>query len=135
MLFQGAFGFYKKLIFSGGENYYSFVYDKRWTKDNNDPNALIPRLSGAPTNSYATQNNFVKSDYVRLKTLTIGYTVPERLLSKLGLQTLRLNVSAYNLLTFSKLNKYNFDPEAPSGETGRSYPLNKTISFGLDVSF
>ena len=135
MLFQGAFGFYKKLIFSGGENYYSFVYDKRWTKDNNDPNALIPRLSGAPTNNYVTQNNFVKSDYVRLKTLTIGYTVPERLLSKLGLQTLRLNVSAYNLLTFSKLNKYNFDPEAPSGETGRSYPLNKTISFGLDVSF
>lgn len=135
MLFQGAFGFYKKLIFSGGENYYSFVYDKRWTKDNNDPDALIPRLSGAPTNSYITQNNFVKSDYVRLKTLTIGYTVPERFLSKLGLQTLRLNVSAYNLLTISKLNKYNFDPEAPSGETGRSYPLNKTISFGLDVSF
>lgn len=135
MLFQGAFGFYKKLLFSGGDNYYSFVYDERWTEKNNNPNALVPRLSGAATNSYITQNNFVKSDYMRLKTLTLGYTVPHKLLSALKIESLRVNVSAYNLLTFSGLHKYHFDPESPSGETGRSYPLNKTISFGLDLSF
>ena len=76
MLFQGAFDFYKKLIFSGGDNYYSFVYEKRWTAENNDPNALVPRLSGASTNDYITENKFVKSDYMRLKTLTLGYNVP-----------------------------------------------------------
>lgn len=135
MLFQGAFGFYKKLIFSGGDNYYSFVYDERWTKENNNSDALVPRLSGAASNSYVTQNNFVKSDYMRLKTLALGYTVPKKLLSKVKVESLRLNVSAYNLLTFSGLNKYHFDPESPSSETGRSYPLNKTISFGLEVSF
>ena len=135
MLFQGAFGFYKKLIFSGGDNYYSFVYDERWTEENNNSDALVHRLNGAASNSYVTQNNFVKSDYVRLKTLALGYTVPRKLVSKVKVESLRLNVSAYNLLTFSGLGKYHFDPEAPSGETGRSYPLNKTISFGLDISF
>lgn len=135
MLFQGAFGFYKRLIFSGGENYYSFVYEKRWTTENNDPNALIPRLSGATTNGYITQNNFVKSDYLRLKNLNFGYNIPKKLLSKIKIESIRVNVSAYNLLTFCGLNKYNFDPESPSGETGRSYPLNKTISFGIEVSF
>lgn len=135
MLFQGAFGFYKKLIFSGGENYYDFVYSDRWTKSNNDPNALVPRLSGAPTNNYITSRNFVKSDYMRLKTLALGYTVPRKWLERFKIESLRFNVSAYNILTFSGLHKYSFDPEAPSGETGRSYPINKTISFGVDVSF
>lgn len=138
MLFQGAFGFYKKLRFwssNNNDNFYSFIYDKRWSEQNNDPNALIPRLGGSATNDYITQNNFVKSDYMRLKTMSLGYTIPKSLLAKLKIESARINVSAYNLLTISGLHKYNFDPEAPSGETGRSYPLNKTISFGLDVSF
>lgn len=135
MLFQGAFGFYKKLIFSGGENYYSFVYDKRWSESNNDANAIVPRLGGASTNNYITENNFVKSDYLRLKTLNIGYNIPKSLLSKIKIESARINISAYNLLTFSGLGKYRFDPETPSGETGRAYPINKTISFGLEVSF
>ena len=135
ILFQGAFGFYKKLVFSGGENYYSIVYEERWHEGNNNPNALVPRLSGAPTNDYTTRNNFVKSDYLRLKTLNFGYNIPRSILSKINVASARLSLSAYNILTFSALNKYHFDPEAPSGETGRSYPLNKTVAFGLDVSF
>jgi len=138
MLFQGAFGFYKKLRFwssNTNDNFYSFIYDKRWNEHNNSADALIPRLGGAATNDYVTQNNFVKSDYMRLKTMSLGYSIPKSLLSKLKIESARVNVSAYNLFTISGLHKYNFDPEAPSGETGRSYPLNKTISFGLDVSF
>ena len=69
--------------------------------------------------------------YVRLKNLTIGYSLPKSLLSKLYLSKLRLIVSAENLLTFTPLPK-GIDPEIGGSHT---YPFAKEISFGVDIKF
>lgn len=87
--------------------------------------------------------------YLRLKNLTIGYTLPTPLLEKIKISNLRVYVSGENLLTFTKLNE-NFDPEVldpgqgnlgsanfnnGGGQSGKIYPLSKRLSFGLSLSF
>lgn len=80
-----------------------------------------------------SEHNIHDASYLRLKSIELGYTLPKVLLSKVGLQKARVYVNGYNLLTFTKL-KY-VDPEHPSDSYGYVYPLNKTINFGLNVTF
>ncbi|MDR1371062.1 MAG: TonB-dependent receptor [Dysgonamonadaceae bacterium] len=84
--------------------------------------------------------NIQDATYLRLKNIELGYTLPKACLSKVGLQNLRLYVSAYNLLTFTGL-KY-MDPEfymTPGGgglsDLGYNYPINKTVTVGVNVKF
>jgi hypothetical protein len=70
-----------------------------------------------------------------LKNFSFGYTLPINVLNKIGIKLARVYISGVNLLTFSKLNKYQMDPEAPSGQGGYYYPQQKTISLGINTSF
>jgi TonB-linked SusC/RagA family outer membrane protein len=85
-----------------------------------------------------TQTRYLQdASYVRLKNLQIGYTLPNNITSKVGIQKLRLYVSGENLLTFTKMSKI-FDPETidgGSGSNGNAYPLSKVISGGISVNF
>lgn len=73
------------------------------------------------------------ASYLRLKSLSFGYTITgKKFLKKLGLSSLGLNFSGYNLLTFSPL-KY-LDPESDPNRFG-DYPLIKVYSFGLNLNF
>ena len=75
------------------------------------------------------------ASYLRLKNLQIGYTFPQTLTKKIGIQNLRLYFSGENLLTFTKMTNL-FDPETiGENETGNVYPLSRTYSFGLSVTF
>lgn len=74
--------------------------------------------------------NRVSTTYLRLKSLEIGYTLPEFHRSNFGL---RVFINGYNLFTLSGI-KY-VDPEHPDSDYGRMYPLNKTISMGLNLTF
>lgn len=134
-LFQGAMGHYTYITFFQGKNYASYVYDERWTPENNNPHSLMPRLGGAGTNEYYTDNRYKKAGYVRFKTAAIGYSLPKQLLNRLKVTQVRFYVAATNLLTFNRLSKYDIDPEAPTSESGRYYPQQKTISFGANISF
>ncbi|HEY0610009.1 MAG TPA: hypothetical protein VGD35_10145, partial [Chitinophaga sp.] len=134
-LFQGAMGHYTYITFFQGKNYASYVYDERWTPENNNPHALVPRLGGAGTNENYTDSRYKKAGYVRLKTAAIGYSLPKSLLNRLRMTQVRCYVAATNLLTFNRLGKYDIDPEAPTSESGRYYPQQKTISFGANISF
>jgi len=76
--------------------------------------------------------------YIRLKNLQLGYTLPEHWAQKVGLNRLRLFASGENLLTFTKMWEA-FDPEI-AGLTGgynrgRAYPLSRTYSLGVNLSF
>lgn len=73
--------------------------------------------------------------YARLKTIQLGYTIPKKIMGKLKIDRLRFFVSGENLITISDLMFY--DPESIKGEFsgGSSYPLSKSISTGLNVSF
>jgi hypothetical protein len=63
----------------------------------------------------------------------VGYTLPARAVSKIGLQMIRVYVSGQNLLTWTKDMK-DFDPEA-SQQQGQFYPQQKVITLGLNVTF
>lgn len=74
--------------------------------------------------------NRVSTTYLRLKSIELGYTLPKNPKSQFGL---RVFVNAYNLLTLTGV-KY-VDPEHPDSDYGRMYPLNKTVSLGMNLTF
>ena len=74
-----------------------------------------------------------KGDYVRLKTLEIGYTIPRNWLSSLGVQNLRIYANAYNLFTITGVK--GMDPERPAQLYGQMYPLNRSYNFGASITF
>lgn len=74
--------------------------------------------------------NRVSTDYLRLKSIELGYTLPKSLTPN---TSIRVYANAYNLLTLTDVNFV--DPEHPDDELGRLYPLNKTYTLGLTVSF
>ncbi|MBX2921560.1 MAG: TonB-dependent receptor [Chitinophagaceae bacterium] len=77
--------------------------------------------------------NSVNGAYFRLKSVELGYTLPEKWIKKAGIKNTRFYVNAYNLLTATKV-RY-IDPEHPNETWGYLYPLNKTVSVGLNVTF
>ncbi len=75
--------------------------------------------------------------YVRLKSVEVGYTMPNHLLNDSGFRDLRIFVNGYNLLTICDPFLKAFDPERTEGSynTGWVYPLNKSFNIGVNVSF
>ncbi|MDR0546726.1 MAG: TonB-dependent receptor [Dysgonamonadaceae bacterium] len=94
----------------------------------------IPRAVYAdPNNNNRTSGRFIEDgSYLRLKNVTLGYTLPEKPLAKILLSSARVFVSAQNLLTLTRYS--GFDPEASGLDLG-SYPMTRTVSFGLDIKF
>lgn len=135
-LIQGGFGFYKNVLLT---SFTQTFFDNRWTAENNNGDALISRLGGAGTNGLVSDRNFIKADYCRLKNISIGYSLSKPVLHSIGFQSARIYIGATNILTFSKLNKYNLDPESPyslqDGQPTTSYyPQQKTIMLGINLS-
>jgi len=134
VLFQGAMGYYNYVTLRHTSIPPEIFYNLRWTEKNNDPNAFIPRLGGANSNGWTSDHFYKKAGYLRLKTFTLGYNIPERWLNKLNIKQVRIYAAGTNLLTFNKLKKYDIDPESPSGMAGYYYPQQKTITLGVDLS-
>jgi TonB-linked SusC/RagA family outer membrane protein len=75
------------------------------------------------------------ASYIRLKNLQIGYTLPQTLTRKAGVEKLRLFFSGENLWTATGMIEI-FDPETiDGGWNGSVYPLSKVFSFGLNLNF
>ena len=85
-----------------------------------------------------TQTRYLQNaSYIRLKSMQVGYTLPNEITSKIKIAKVRIYVSGENLLTFTKMINI-FDPEsiALSGwSDGKTYPLAKVISAGLSINF
>lgn len=114
---------------------YEFQADY-WRPDNTD--ALLPRAvsSGGVNGSNNTVSSdfwVVKSKYIRLKYLQLGYDFKQGVFKRSPFQSLRLFASGTNLLTSSAIQKYFIDPE--SNGDNYDYPIQRTISFGLNVGF
>lgn len=118
-----------------GNNVYKTTLDF-WTPENSGAYWPKPYLSSEIAKNHAKQTRYLQNAaYLRLKNLQIGYDL-SRLLKRSGIKRLRVFATAENILTITKLNK-NFDPEVVSGGwgVGKIYPLLKTISGGVNVSF
>ena len=115
-------------------NYNLPIYElDRWQKpgDVTDVPRFVLGQAAGPQNS----SRYVHStDHLRVKNLTLGFTLPDQWLTKLGVSKARLYFSGSNLLTWAKWNQY--DPEVPvSGEVFCETPPMRTYSFGIEVSF
>lgn len=99
-----------------------------WTPDHT--NSFFPRVRFSGGGNEQLQDKYLlNAAYIRVKQLTLGFTLPKSLMGNVKLQRLRVYVTGQNLFTFTKLSK-NYDPEVVAFNT---YPLNKSISFGLQV--
>ncbi len=71
--------------------------------------------------------------YLRLKSIELGYTIPSRWIDRAGIRRFRIYANTYNLFTITKIK--NVDPEHPIDTFGYLYPLNKTVSAGINLTF
>ena len=97
-------------------------------------NAYLPRPVYSDKNVQTQTRYLQNAAYIRLKNLQVGYTIPQIITSRLGISNLRVFFSGENLLTGTKLAK-QFDPETVYSYNGNGYPLSKTYSFGLSLTF
>lgn len=111
-----------------------YLVENSWRPDHT--NAEYPRLtvSSVSHSNNAQQSDFWKRNgaYLRLKNVTLGYTLPKAWTNKMGLSNIRVYANGTNLLTFTDF-KY-IDPESTNVATGY-YPQQRTFSFGIDVRF
>lgn len=102
--------------------------------------AYFPKMYMNKDMNQQTQTRYLQNGaYARLKNIQLGYTFPGSLIKKLSMQKLRVFVSAENVLTITSLPN-GFDPETAyssytDNNSGKTYPLQTTISFGLNATF
>ena len=122
--------------FSGDAGHPASIWKDAWTENNK--HASMPRIF-TDTNSPSCSRNAVSTfwlqntSYLRMKNLQLGYTLPKHLLSSWGIENVRFYYSVENLFTIDGM-KINIDPEATSQRLS-SYPLLRTHSFGVNVTF
>lgn len=126
-------------IENGTTNIYSSKYNlpiyamDRWQEsgDQTDVPRFVYGEAGGPTNS----SRYIHStDHLRLKNLTIGYTLPVQWTSRALIEKARIYFSGSNLLTWAKWDQY--DPETPvNGEVFCEAPAMRTFNFGVQLTF
>lgn len=102
-----------------------------WVAKNPDASLyrLYSNMQNHGSNQRASTKYLQNGAYMRLKNITLAYTFPKALISKVSLNALKVFVSAENLATISSLPK-GYDPERLSW----GYPFYRTLSFGLNVT-
>jgi TonB-linked SusC/RagA family outer membrane protein len=126
-------------------NFYSSWANNAWSPSN--PNGSYPKVSDRASNAVSGgsyNNTFWLNDasFLRLKNVQLGYSLSSQVLSRLHIKGLRLFVSGFNLLTFTKVKDY--DPEGTNGSgqfggaqygSGQFYPQQKIINLGANIKF
>ena len=110
-----------------------FIADDYWSETSQNPNAYWPRLS-----TYIIKNNTQRStrtmengSFLRLKSAEIGYSLPQRLTNKWGLDLCRFYVSGTNLFLISGFKWWDVE----MGGNGLGYPFQRMINVGVNVTF
>lgn len=108
----------------------------RWTPESAS-GALWPRLAVADRGNNTVPSTFWlrSGDYLQLRNVEIGYTIGNRVASRWSMDSFRIYVAGYNLMTFSKLNALNINPVIPTSGRLANYPYLATLSLGVTVKF
>ena len=110
---------------------------KRWEKEGDI--ATHPKaINGGNKNSNKSSSRYLeKGNYFSLRNLSLGYSIPEKLCGKLGLQRVNVSCSADNLFTLTPFSGVSpqLSDSSTDGYAGTIYPLSRRIVFGLNVSF
>ncbi len=109
----------------------------RWRNPGDITNVPQARLYGS--NGTGASTRFLdKADFIRLRNLTFGYTLPKQTLNSMGMNSVRVYLTGVNLLTFTDYSGY--DPEARRDDSGvgeefYSAPPARTIALGVNLNF
>lgn len=127
----------------GGAVFFAFPYDEYgipykyamnyWTPENTNAYYARPRFNGSGNTQVQTKY-LQNAAFARVKQLTLGYTLPKKLTDQWKIQRVRAYITGANLLTITSLFK-GIDPEIVNYQGSfQTYPINKSVSFGLQVS-
>lgn len=107
--------------------------DNHWSEDNRNSYALWPRLSNnIIDNNNRTNSWFMHNGaFLRLKSVELGYTVSQKLLSKWHMANARIYLSGTNLATISGFKLWDIE----MGGNGLAYPIQKVINMGIQIGF
>lgn len=135
ILFQGAAGAKQYIQTQSGDfgNYLSDFVNGRWTPEN--PNSEKPRTFNREDEYWISQRNtywYRSTDYIRLKNVSLGYTLSSDVMGKIGMKSARVYVNTLNLLTFDSFKVY--DPETDN-QGGTSYPQKRVFNAGVNLTF
>jgi TonB-linked SusC/RagA family outer membrane protein len=141
VLLQGSFNYSFAVIGTGIEPFQSQfqpIHQERWTPET-AATANFPRLGFNPTSvnsptAYFSDYWLVNAYYIRLKTIDIGYQLPNKLLP-FKISNARVYMSAYNLFTWDNYNKYQQDPEISTNTAGDAYINQRVINLGIQLGF
>lgn len=115
-------------------NVFTFMNDDHWSVENQNLKASFPRLGVGPqTNNYVASTFWLRDgSYLRLKQTEIGYTLPDRLASKIHAKNLRIYANGLNLLTFSSFKWWDAESK---NSNGIYYPIQRVLNVGIDIKF
>jgi len=115
------------------DNAISTLQLDRWQKPGDVAN-FPRRMAGGGHGNFTSSRWLHSTDHLRLKTLTLGYTLPKKLLSHVNMQNARVFVAGNNLLTWAAYGDY--DPEvAISGQSTWNLPTLRSVTFGVELTF
>lgn len=123
-----------------GDMWQSTVFKKHldyWSESNKGAYYPKPYLDRGITKNNKSQTRYLQNAaYMRCKNIQFGYSLPSALINRVGMTNCRVYFSCDNLFTVTSLSRV-FDPESLGGEwgSGKLYPLQRTFSFGVNVSF
>ncbi|MDR1865383.1 MAG: TonB-dependent receptor, partial [Bacteroidales bacterium] len=124
-------------LFNGQQNAAASALE-RWTPTN--PSAVIPRAKLDPAPVFS--DRFVEDgSFIRLKTASLAYTLPAKIVKSIGLENVRVYLSGQNLLTFTRYS--GFDPEVSAsddatvqrGTDAGVYPVARNFNAGVSITF
>jgi hypothetical protein len=115
--------------------FYSGWHRKAWTAERyaNGEEILYPALGMSSGVSHVANDVFIMDrSFLRLKSVEVGYSLPDKWIKTARVQGVRVYMNGNNLLTFKKMPIDTVDPEQPSA---LSYPLTRMVNFGLNITF
>lgn len=118
------------------ENYTQYVYENRWQKPGDITD--VPRLSTDDSYANKASSRFLMSrSYLKLRSLSLGYSLPKEWLRTVCLDNARFFVNAENLYTWTASDYRGFDPSGvgANGVQWWNYPLARSVVFGVQLGF
>lgn len=131
-----------RFILSGGGFYNaSAEMLNRWQSEDKPGDGVVPKYN-ATGNSSDFSSRFVRdASFIRIRNISLGYNLPEKLLRPLHIRSVRVNMTAQNLFTFTSYPGYNPEVNIEGYSVFRtnvdqgSYPFAKTLALGLNINF
>lgn len=126
MMFSGALGGTARLwVYES-----SIMNLQRWTENNK--NAILPVAHNSSNNNELNDFNLMKTDYLKLRNVELGYTIPSKYLKPYGISGTRIFLNSQNVAIWDTMWLKDRDPEA-AGSGTLPYPLQRIINMGIRV--